>query len=56
MQAANLMIEVNGREADLAAAKARSDDLEKYLEDVLRQNEQFVGQIAGLNAKVGTTD
>jgi len=52
MQAANLMIEVSSRESDLTAARARCDDLEKYLEEVLQQNEQFVSQVANLNAKL----
>ena len=45
MQAANLMLEVRSREDDLAAAKQRCDSLEKYVEEVLAQNEQFRLQV-----------
>ena len=45
MQAANLMLEVRSREDDLAAAKQRCDSLEKYMEEVLAQNEQFRLQV-----------
>ena len=45
MQAANLMLEVRSREDDLAAAKSRCDDLEKYVEEILAQNEQFRLQV-----------
>ena len=46
MQAANLMLEVRSREDDLAAAKQRCDSLEKYVEEVLAQNEQFRLQVS----------
>ena len=46
MQAANLMLEVKSREDDLAAAKQRCDSLEKYMEEVLAQNEQFRLQVS----------
>ena len=45
MQAANLMLEVKSREDDLAAAKQRCDSLEKYVEEVLAQNQQFRLQV-----------
>ena len=48
MQAANLMLEVRSREDDLAAAKQRCDSLEKYVEEVLAQNEQFRLHIYGV--------
>ena len=41
MQAVNLMLEVRSREDNLAAAKQRCDSLEKYMQEVLAQNEQF---------------
>jgi len=52
MQAANLNLEVRSREDDLKAAKARCDDLEKYLEEILQQNEQFRLQTCELNTKL----
>jgi len=52
MQAANLMLEVKSREDDLAAAKQRCDNLEKYVEEVLTQNQQFRLQVTNLTSKV----
>merc|ERR1711942_359592 len=52
MQAANLMLEVKSREDDLAAAKQRCDSLEKYVEEVLAQNQQFRLQVTSLGSKV----
>jgi len=52
MQAANLMLEVKSREDDLAAAKQRCDSLEKYVEEVLAQNQQFRLQVTNLTSKV----
>ena len=46
MQAANLMLEVRSREDDLTAAKQRCDSLEKYVEEILAQNEQFRLQVS----------
>ena len=45
MQAANLMLEVRSREDDLVAAKKRCESLEKYVEEILAQNEQFRLQV-----------
>ena len=45
MQAANLMLEVRSREDDLEAAKVRCDGLEKYVDEILAQNEQFRLQV-----------
>ena len=45
MQAANLTLEIQSREDDLAAAKQRCDSLEKYVEEVLAQNEDFRLQV-----------
>ena len=39
------MLEVKSREDDLAAAKQRCDSLEKYVEEVLAQNQQFRLQV-----------
>ena len=52
MQAANLVLEVRSREDDLVAAKQRCDSLETYVEEVLRQNEEFRLQVSSLTGKV----
>ena len=52
MQAANLMIEVRSREDDLLAAKQRCEGLEKYVEEILSQNEEFRLQVSSLAGKV----
>ena len=39
------MLEVKSREDDLAAAKQRCDSLEKYVEEILAQNQQFRLQV-----------
>ena len=52
MQAANLMIEVRSREDDLLAAKQRCEGLEKYVEEILGQNEEFRLQVSSLAGKV----
>jgi len=52
MQAANLMLEVRSREDDLTAAKQRCDSLEKYVEEILAQNEQFRLQVTTLSSKM----
>ena len=52
MQAANLMLEVKSREDDLSAAKQRCESLEKYVEEVLAQNQQFRLQVTNLTSKV----
>merc|ERR1712096_183777 len=46
------MIELRSRESDLAAATSRCDNLDKYVEEVLQQNEQFRAQVVNLNAKM----
>ena len=43
------MLEVRSREDDLAAAKQRCDSLEKYVEEVLAQNERFRLQVSVLH-------
>lgn len=52
MQAANLMIEVRSREDDLLAAKQRCEGLERYVEEILGQNEEFRLQVSSLASKV----
>jgi len=52
MQAANLQIEIKGKQSDLETARSRCSSLEEYVEEILRQNETFRTQIISLNAKV----
>ena len=41
VQAANLQIEIKGKQSDLETARSRCSSLEEYVEEILRQNETF---------------